>query len=109
MRRAFALALALLAAAVAPAQVLASWTWKVDVNPSTLAVGVSTPIRLTVTNTGNSGNGIECVRIQVPAGFSVSSAAIVSIKGQTSGGEFREWTVVWPGGSVVTFKTSDGP
>lgn len=112
MRRAFALALALLAAAVAPAQVLASWTWKVDVNPSTLAVGVSTPIRLTVTNMGNSGNGIECVRIQVPAGFSVSSAAIVSITRngltRTSGGQFRAWRVVWPGDSVVTFKTSDG-
>lgn len=107
MRRGILLALALIVAAVGPGVVLAAPLWLVSANPTVLAVGTTTAIRLTVTNIGDDGGGSEiaCVRIQTTAGFTIASAGIVSVYGQTSGAAYDDWETVWTGGSVVTFKT----
>ena len=75
-------------------------------NQTSLVVGSPTAVRLTATNTGDDGGGdeITCVKVQVPSGFAIASAAIVSVHGQTSGPAFQSWQVIWPGGTTVSFK-----
>ncbi len=80
--------------------------WLIGATPLTLTAGVATAVTVTATDVGGSGGGdeITCVRIAIPAGFTVQGASVVSIRGTSSGPAFKAWTVVWPGGSVVTVK-----
>lgn len=87
-----------------PATVLAARAWTLTASPSTLSEGQQAAVTLTVTNTGTDSGGDEltCVRISIPASFSVASATIVSVKGVTSAAT-HGWTVV-ASSTVVTFK-----
>jgi hypothetical protein len=96
-----------LALVAVPASVLAARAWTIAARPDELVVDESTPVRLTVTNTSSSGSGMTCVHVTVSADFSVTSAAVVSVRGQ-SGGSPLGWTAAWQGGSTVAFKTTLG-
>jgi len=105
MHRRLALALALIISVAVPATAFAARQWSFTADPMTLSPGVSTAIRLTAKNLSSSGSGITCVEVQVHPSFTISSVAIVSINGQTSGLAFLAWTKVWSGGSTVAFKS----
>lgn len=89
-----------------PAIALAARSWTLSAAPSTMAAGEQRTVSLTVTNTGGSGGGDEmtCVRVTVPASYTITAASITSIRGQTSGPAKQAWEVVWPGGQLVVFK-----
>ena len=107
-RRIPAIAALCMAVAVAlPASVLASRSWTVVANTSSLTVDVSTPVRLTVTNTSSSGSGLACVVVHVPSDYDIHGAPVDSVNGQ-SGGGLLGWSAVWLGGSTVAFKTTLG-
>ena len=86
---------ALLAVTVAlafalPAIVAAAQSWSISTAPTDVESGVSTDVDITITNTsGNNGGGesIGCVRITIPAEFTVDAAQVTS----TTNG--RIWSV----------------
>jgi hypothetical protein len=84
--RAAAPILAVLLTGLLPGMVMAARLWTLIGSPLATAVGVSVAVRLDVQNIGGSSGGDEltCVYIDVPTSFSISTVAIVSVKGQTA-------------------------
>ena len=77
-----------------PAVVAAAQSWTISTAPAQVETGVATDIAVTVTNTsGNDGGGesIGCVRISIPAEFTVGIASVTS----TTNGLI--WTVTTSG------------
>ncbi len=77
-----------------PAVVAAAQSWTISTAPAQVETGVATDIAVTVTNTsGNDGGGesIGCIRISIPAEFTVDSASVTS----TTNGLI--WTVTTSG------------
>ena len=107
-RRGLALAAAFLALLALPGTALAARAWTVSSSTLNLAAGSSTSVDLTVTDTGDSGSGadITCIRVHVASTFSISSATIVSIRGQSSGAAYNAWAVIGPTSGVVTVKNA---
>ena len=100
---AFAGGLVALALLVAP--VVGAQAFVVSAYPTNLVTNVTTSVTITVTDTGSGKNSdISCVQFGVRSSFTVVSAAVVSVYGETSGTAFDAWQVVWPGASRVTFK-----
>jgi hypothetical protein len=101
-----AVVVALLALGATPAVVMAARSWSLVPVPTVLVAGVPTTVTLAVTNTGGNGGGDEmtCVRVTVPSSFTVTSASILSVRGQLIGPAVSAWQVVWPGGNMVAFK-----
>lgn len=85
-----------------PSPVLAARNWTIVANPTTIQFNVTTAVTLTITNTGNSGSGLRCIRVDVHGEFDISSAAVVSINGQSPG--LLGWSTVGPNGTKVAFK-----
>jgi hypothetical protein len=95
----------LIALVLLVAPVLAAQAFVVSAYPTELVTNATTSVTITITNTGSGKNSdISCVQFVVRSTFTVVSAAIVSVYGETSGAAFDAWNVVWPGASRVTFK-----
>jgi uncharacterized membrane protein YgcG len=94
-------------AVLVPQVALAARLWTLSASPLSAIVGSPVAVTLDVRNIGGSGGGDEigCVQIDVPAAsFSISSVAIVSIKGQTSGHGWQASTAPNGGAVRVTFQ-----
>jgi uncharacterized membrane protein YgcG len=95
--------LALILVGVVPGAALASpRAWTLVATPLSASVGVLTSVTLDVQNIGGSAGGDEigCVQVNVPtASFTISSVAVVSVKGQVSGHGWQASTA--PNGTAV--------
>jgi hypothetical protein len=100
------LLLLVLTALAVPATVLAARSWTLAASPTTIPSGSPATVTLTVRNVGGNGGGDElsCAQISIPASFSVSAAAIVSVKGATSGHGWVMLTGSASGKTLVTLK-----
>ncbi len=86
--------------------VAAADSWTVTANPQTIVGGSSDTVRLTITNTspddGNNGNGIACVKVTVPATFTLGNPSVVSV---TNG---RDWSASRSGRTVTAKGINNG-
>jgi hypothetical protein len=90
-RRLLALTAALAAIVAQAGAVAAVDTWTATASPKTIAAGSSGTVRLTIQNTSSSDNGggggggngnanqIGCVKVTIPATFTVGTPSIVSV------------------------------
>jgi hypothetical protein len=62
--------------------VAAAQSWTVSANPTAIAGGSTDKVRLTIKNTSSSdggNNGIGCIKITIPAQFTIGNPSIVSV------------------------------
>ena len=105
-RRLLALAWALAALVIQTGGTVAApgSSWTVTASPQTIVAGSSSTVRLTIknTSTASSGTGIGCVKVTIPATFTVGNPTIVSV----SNG--RHWSATRSGHTVTAKGISNG-
>ena len=88
---------------LSPSTVLAARQWDLSSSPQNATAGVGVAVTLTAENVGDDGGGSEitCVKVDIPAAFSIEAITIVSVKGETSAAS-HGWKVVSSAASGVT-------